>query len=309
MRVLIIGLGNQGKKRRTVAGDDVVATVDPVADSADYRTIHNVPPDRYDAAMVCTPDNAKLATLRYLLGKGVHVLVEKPLLAPSSAELRDLAALARSTGAVCYTAYNHRFEPHIIRLKDVIASGRLGQLYLARFHYGNGTARDVRQSQWRDQGLGVLADLGSHVLDLARFVLGGAPGPLDLWQCCRIENQSYDSCLLGGPGKPALEISLSLLSWRNTFTVDVIGAKGSAHIDGLCKWGPSRFTVRDRVLPSGKPTEETTALEMPDPTWAAEYTHFQALCAAQAPTTLDNDIWINDTLAALGRQGLHAEAA
>ena len=38
--------------------------------------------------------------------------------------------------------------------------------------YGNGTARLVRESAWRDAGAGVLPDLGSHLLDTARFWFG-----------------------------------------------------------------------------------------------------------------------------------------
>ena len=50
-----------------------------------------------------------------------------------------------SKGAVCYTAYNHRFEPHFVRMREVIASGELGALYHCRMFYGNGTARLVRE--------------------------------------------------------------------------------------------------------------------------------------------------------------------
>ena len=32
--------------------------------------------------------------------------------------------------------------------------------------------------------------------------------------------------------------------WKNSFNLDVIGEKGSAHINGLCKWGPSTLEIR-----------------------------------------------------------------
>ena len=57
------------------------ATVDPVIADADYRSVQQVPLASYDAALVCTPDEAKLELLRHLLENGKHVLVEKPLLA------------------------------------------------------------------------------------------------------------------------------------------------------------------------------------------------------------------------------------
>src|SRR3546814_1354994 len=101
-----------------------------------------------------------------------HTLVEKPLWAERDGDIVALENLAREHGVVCYTAYNHRFEPHYIRMRDLIASGALGQIYRCRMFYGNGTARLVRDSAWRDDGGGVLPDLGSHLLDTCRFWFG-----------------------------------------------------------------------------------------------------------------------------------------
>ena len=279
MRVVVIGLGIQGRKRRVIAGPEVVATIDPVVAEADCRALDDVPVDAYDAALVCTPDDAKLALLETLLGNGKHVLVEKPLLAPPDA-LASLADLARSRHVVCYTAYNHRFEPHFIRMKETLDSGVLGRIYLCRMFYGNGTARDVRNSPWRDRGAGVLPDLGSHLLDTAMFWFGGIERPLTLWSANRFENRAFDHLAFGAPGRPSLAMEISLLSWRNHFTADVYGERGSAHIESLCKWGPSSFVRRTRVLPSGRPPEEALTLVQPDPTWAAEYSHFKELCRA-----------------------------
>lgn len=279
MRVVVIGLGIQGRKRCSIAGPEVVATVDPVVAEADYRALAEVPVDAYDTALVCTPDEAKLGLLTTLLGNGKHVLVEKPLLAPPDA-LASLADLARSRQVVCYTAYNHRFEPHFIRMKEALDSGVLGQIYLCRMFYGNGTARDVRNSPWRDRGAGVLPDLGSHLLDTAMFWFGDIDGPLTLWSANRFENRAFDHLAFGAPGRPSLAMEISLLSWRNHFTADVYGERGSAHIESLCKWGPSSFVRRTRVLPSGRPPEEALTLVQPDPTWAAEYSHFKELCRA-----------------------------
>jgi predicted dehydrogenase len=294
MKVVIIGMGVQGKKRLAAAGADVAATVDPVA-PADFRAVEDVPPDRYDAALVCTPDQQKLPILGYLLAHGKHVLVEKPLLAERDEDLRHLQALAAEKRVACWTAYNHRFEPNLVRLREVLASGGLGKLYAARFFYGNGTAADVRRSPWRDRGMGVIPDLGSHLLDLTDFLFGARPERLTPWACRNFENRAYDHVVLGADGSLALQYEMSLLSWRNTFTADVVGERGSAHVSCLCKWGPSILTVRTRILPSGRPAEQAQVVESPDPTWAAEYGAFQGLCAAGA-TSLDKDLWINAVL-------------
>jgi predicted dehydrogenase len=306
MRVVVVGLGVQGRKRLAIAGTDAVATVDPVSPDADYPALADVPPSNYDAALVCTPDDVKVELLTYLLGHGKHVLVEKPLLAPDTATLEEIAALARRRSAVCYTAYNHRFEPHFIRMKETVASGILGRIYLCRMFYGNGTARDVRNSPWRDRGAGVLPDLGSHLLDTALFWFGRLDAPFAVWSANRFENQACDHLIFGSNGAPVLEMEITLLSWRNHFTADVYGENGSAHIESLCKWGPSTFTRRTRVLPSGRPPEERVTLVQPDPTWAAEYAHFKRLCASGGNTArpFACDIQLSEILNGLAVQAV-----
>ena len=303
MRVVVVGLGVQGNKRRAVAGKDVVATVDPVHPEASYRSLADAPLGIYDAALVCTPDDSKIELLTHLLGNGKHLLVEKPLFASDNSTLEALAKITRSKGVVCYTAYNHRFEPHFVRMKQEIESGRLGRIYCARMFYGNGTARLVRSSPWRDQGAGVLPDLGSHLLDTVLFWFGKPSVPFEIYSCNRFENSSFDHCSFGANGSPVLQLEITLLNWRNHFYADVLAEKGSAHIQSLCKWGPSTFTLRDRKLPSGRPDEEARTLVQADPTWELEYQHFKRLCAS-GESNIENDIWINSVLNDLTRRAL-----
>lgn len=301
MRAIVVGLGVQGNKRRKFAGADFVAAVDPVNPEALYKKIEDVPLADYDSALACIPDEPKIAVLSYLLRNGKHVLVEKPLWAADDAEIQQLEKLARAGNAVCYTAYNHRFEPHYARMRALIQSGELGAIYRCRMFYGNGTARLVRDSAWRDQGAGVLPDLGSHLLDTAKFWFGEVGSDFQVIAAHCHENRSPDHVvILSKRTQPVIELEMSLLSWRNHFTCDIFAEKGTAHIRSLCKWGPATFTHRTRVLPSGRPTEEVETLEQEDPTWALEYAHFKSLCAQARPTSLANDLWLNKLLRDLG---------
>src|ERR1700730_10149313 len=217
MRVIVIGLGVQGRKRRQFAGEDFVAAVDVAIAESDYRDVREVPLQAYDAALVCVPDSAKLDILEYLLDHGKHVLVEKPLVGDDAA-LLALEAKSRANRAVCYVAYNHRFEPHFVSMRDLVASGRLGRIYRCRMFYGNGTARLVRNSAWRDHGAGVLDDLGSHVLDTARFWFGDIGDEFAVVSADCFENRSPDHVVFAAPrGRPRLEFEMTMLSWRNHF--------------------------------------------------------------------------------------------
>tara|TARA_R110000782_G_scaffold67650_5_gene136618 strand:+ start:8104 stop:9036 length:933 start_codon:yes stop_codon:yes gene_type:complete len=294
-------MGVQGAKRKAAAGRDVVATVDPLTAGADFNQVKDVPLDGYDAALLCVPDDAKFELIEYLLSAGKHVLVEKPLLAIDDSDLERLSQLAARSGKVCYTAYNHRFEPHFIRMRDLLRSGELGRIYSVRMFYGNGTARLVRESAWRDKGAGVLPDLGSHLLDTLRFWFGAAFSPeLRIQGAFRHENRAFDHVILGATEPMAIQLEMSMVSWRNHHSTDVFAEQGSAHISSLCKWGPSTFTHRRRILPSGTPPEESVTLVQGDPTWDAEYRHFVKICKTSPATNgLETDIWLNKTLRSL----------
>jgi scyllo-inositol 2-dehydrogenase (NADP+) len=302
MRVIVVGLGVQGYKRRTFAGADFVASVDPVNAEADYRRIEDVPRDRYDAVLACIPDAPKVEILRYCIDNKKHVLVEKPLWAEREAALVALQEQARRNGTVCYTAYNHRFEPHYMRMRDLIASGALGTIYSCRMFYGNGTARLVRDSAWRDHGAGVLPDLGSHLLDTCRFWFGDIVDDFSVISARAFENRAPDHVVISSErGAMRIELEMTLLMWRNHFTCDILAEKGSAHIASLCKWGPTIFTQRTRVLPSGRPPEESVTLVKDDPTWAFEYDHFKSICRGGHTTDLSEDIWLLRVLDRIGQ--------
>jgi predicted dehydrogenase len=313
MKVVVVGLGVQGYKRRRVAGADCIGSVDPVNKEAEFRSLQDVPLDKYDAALCCIPDAPKVELLRYLLGNGKHVLVEKPLWAESRREIEELQALARRNNTVCYTAYNHRFEPHYVRMRDLIASGELGRIYSCRMFYGNGTARLVRDSAWRDEGDGVLPDLGSHLLDTCRLWFPTVGEGFHVSAVNSFENRAPDHVVIANEAEtPRIELEMTLLMWRNHFTCDVLAEKGTAHITSLCKWGPTTFVHRRRVLPSGRPPEEAVTLVQDDPTWEAEYAHFKCLCAQGTQTDLSGDLWLHKTLARLGteaRSSSHARAS
>jgi len=163
--------------------------------------------------------------------------------------------------------------------------------------YGNGTARLVRESDWRDEGAGVLPDLGSHLLDTVKFWFGDPGEGFEVVSAHCFENRAPDHVVIVSKStRPALELEMTLLSWRNHFTCDIFAEAGTAHIRSLCKWGPTTFAHRKRILPSGRPPEQQVTLIQEDPTWELEYLHFKRLCEAGMQTDLANDLWLNRLL-------------
>src|SRR4029079_2916930 len=125
-----------------------------------------------------------------------------------------------------------------------------------RMFYGNGKARLVRDSAWRDQGAGVLPDLGSHLLDTCRFWFGDIEDRFRFVGGHGFENRAPDHVGIQREEYLARdELEMTLLMWRNHFTCDILAESGSAHIASLCKWGPSTFTHRQRVLTRATPPQ------------------------------------------------------
>jgi scyllo-inositol 2-dehydrogenase (NADP+) len=300
VRYLVVGYGNIGRRRAALLGDRCVAVVDPVAPDAPHRDAAEVDPRAYDAVVLATPNDVKLAYLRRFLAAGKHVLVEKPVLFPSRGEAEALRQAARD-GAVWYTSYNHRFEPLVQALRRRLEDGAVGELDRAHLRYGNGTVRHWRGT-WREAGGGVLEDLGCHLLDLCGFLLGHRETRYRLLDLRPVESATYDYALFASADRRVL-LEAGTVFWKNSFTIDVYGSAGSLHLDGLNKWGGATLVERRRVLPSGAPVESREATSGPDATWEVDLAVFEARARA-GRDSLENDCRIaeatHDLLAQAG---------
>jgi len=110
-----------------------------------------------------------------LLGAGKHVLCEKPL-APSLEDARAMLAAAQShPDLVTSTGFVYRRQPAVAAIRDLVRD-ELGQVshFNGRYWCDYAHSPEVPMS-WRfsgGPGTGALADIGSHLVDLAEFVCG-----------------------------------------------------------------------------------------------------------------------------------------
>jgi predicted dehydrogenase len=107
---------------------------------------------------------------------GKHVLCEKPL-GRSAAEAKSMLDAVNRAGVVHMTGFNYRFVPAVRYAYDLLRGGALGSIYHFRARYLQDWLADPSVAySWRLSrdlaGSGALGDLGSHVVDLARFLVG-----------------------------------------------------------------------------------------------------------------------------------------
>ena len=104
--------------------------------------------------------------------RGKHVVCEKPM-ALTVDEARRMRDAAVAAGIVHRVAFNYRFAPAVAMARRLIADGALGRIHRVRISYLiGGLASPTTPWYWDDRVSGVLLNLGSHVIDMARFLVG-----------------------------------------------------------------------------------------------------------------------------------------
>ncbi len=188
----------------------VSALVDPIPGQAErlasglgqpaiFTDFHELP-GGIDAALIATPNQFHAEQAVYLLERGIHVCVEKPL-APHAADCQRMIEAAKAQGRVLMTALDRRYRPQYLRVRQLVANQALGEIQRVIVREGgvhNWPSVSGFYTELGAAGGGVLMDAGIHALDQL------------LWWFSEPQDVSYadDSC--GGPETECrLELSFS----------------------------------------------------------------------------------------------------
>lgn len=140
----------------------------------DWRRL--VERDDIDVVDIVTPNNTHAEIAIAAAKAGKHIICEKPLAltVDQAKQMRDAVNEAGVRAIVCH---NYRFSPAIQYAKQLISSGKLGRIYHVRAQYLQDWIMDPEfPLVWRLRkevtGSGALGDIGAHIIDLARFLVG-----------------------------------------------------------------------------------------------------------------------------------------
>jgi len=141
--------------------------------ATDYREVTENP--AVDIVHVCTPNHLHKDALLSALWHQKHIYCDKPLTATMTEAQEIQAALPYYRGTAQMT-FQNRFFPAIMRAKQLVEEGRLGEVLEFRAAYLHGGSADPRAPlKWKlsaAAGGGVIADLASHVFDLIDHLIG-----------------------------------------------------------------------------------------------------------------------------------------
>lgn len=125
---------------------------------------------RLDAVVISSPDETHYEMAIAAFDAGLHVLCEKPL-AINSALAKAMLARAEASGRKHMVFFTFRWLPHMRYLFELVDEGYLGTLYHGYFRWFLKYPEFLIDG-WRARANGVLADVGSHLVDMAHHTMG-----------------------------------------------------------------------------------------------------------------------------------------
>jgi predicted dehydrogenase len=138
---------------------------------ADYREMMRS--GLIDAVVIAAPDDLHYAMAMEAIDAKLHLVCEKPL-ALTAADAREMAQRADAAGVKHMTFFTLRWFQHTQFVKELLDAGQIGKPNHCQISYVHGNAREPRY-RWRldgERANGILGDLGSHLIDLARWLNG-----------------------------------------------------------------------------------------------------------------------------------------
>ncbi|GAA4381218.1 Gfo/Idh/MocA family protein [Agromyces bauzanensis] len=270
---------------------------DAFAAKFDIPTAHDsyeslVADPEVDVVYVSTPHPMHAASARLALEAGKHVLVEKPFTV-NAREAQELADLAAERGLLILEAMWTRYLPHMVRIREIIADGTLGEL---RTLIADHTQRLPDDPEHRinalELGGGALLDLGIYPISFA-WDLFGAPLTVQTTATFKATGADAQIATIFGYDGDRLATTLSASHTLGPNTASVLGTDARIEIDRVW-YTPTTFRV---VAPDGSVLEEFRS----DVTGRGM--HFQAAAVERlvAEGNLTGDVLpIDETVAIMG---------
>jgi myo-inositol 2-dehydrogenase/D-chiro-inositol 1-dehydrogenase len=127
-----------------------------------------------DGVLVCVPSDQHLDTVRRLVVERLPILSEKPL-GVTVADAREASRLAAKAQVPLQVGFWRRFVPMLQRLRERVAAGELGDIYLVACYQWDG---QPPTAYFRTHSGGIFVDMGVHEFEQTRWLTGQEFGPI-----------------------------------------------------------------------------------------------------------------------------------
>ncbi|HEY2260625.1 MAG TPA: Gfo/Idh/MocA family oxidoreductase [Solirubrobacteraceae bacterium] len=208
---------------------------------------------------------------------GRHVICEKPL-GLDAAESYEIWRRVAATGVKHMCAFNYRFVPAIRLAREMIADGQIGEVRHFRARYLQSWGVDSDLMTWRfdraRSGSGALGDLGAHIIDLGRYLVGEMAAVTGLTStfigqrsghAVDVDDAFQATVEFENGASGTLEASRMAIGRLNHLALEVNGLRGSVAFD-LERLNELEFAAAESPQP-GFQRILVTAPEHPFMTW------------------------------------------
>jgi predicted dehydrogenase len=264
--------------------------------AADHRDILRAA--RPDLVLIATPPHRHVDQSLDALAAGAHVVCEKPTALDAAESARMLAAARAAGGRLALIDHELRFHPKRQALRDLVTSGRLGEIRHATYTLLSPARRDegIPWTWWsdREQGGGAWGAIGSHAIDSLRALMGevaAARGRLETFVGTRLDratgqpravtSDDFATAWLRFASGAAATITISLVDGERRHQLTIAGTEGAARLD---EQGPLVFVEKAGVEHEVRVADDVpgaAALRIPDTDWAHAFVHYaRAIVAA-----------------------------
>lgn len=193
--------------------------------------------ERFDVAVVATPNALHVEAARRLIEAGLHVVVDKPV-APTQREVVELEVAARERGVTIVPFHNRRWDGDFQTVRRLLAAGVLGKLFRFESRFEVLSPADPQDRLWRfdaepGRAGGILYDLGTHLVDQA-IELFGTPRSVYCEQRRRYRSTDDDTFVsLGYESGLDVHLWMSIVAVRSGPRFRVLGAEAAFVKHGL----------------------------------------------------------------------------
>jgi predicted dehydrogenase len=175
---LVLGTGYAGQRHAEALRELGIPMTGPLSARGAMTDPAPIHERGIDVVHVCAANDLHAPLTVAALDAGKHVICEKPL-ALDVRTAEDLAARAGRSAGLAVLAYSYRFHPMLVELAARVSSGQLGEIHGVRGAFLQDWLLLPTDDNWRvDVARGgasrVVADIGSHWLDLAESATGRA---------------------------------------------------------------------------------------------------------------------------------------
>lgn len=191
--------------------------------------------EKFDLAIISTPNNTHAELSIQALSMGANVLCEKPLASNSKDALRIVKA-AKKYELLVKTGSNHRFFSSVQKAFELYKNGEIGELLSFRGSIGNTGQQTANSWFWQKEtsGGGTFIDNGCHLIDIARMFMGDfekCVGHTDqlFWKKANVED--FGTSIFYTKKQKHAMITSSWLQWHGYLYFELWGNNGYIIVD------------------------------------------------------------------------------